>query len=463
MRLWGWLNAGGRRSSGSLRAPDAVVELADLADASNLGARLEELRGRNVLLVAREQLCAALALIELDGVAQRMVLCPPDLPRQHLPGVITNAGVDACVHDPATPEAEEFGIPRCITMQAALGSPAVERRASHETEWVLLTSGTTGAPKLVLHTFASLTSAMSRAALAPAPCVWSTFYDIRRYGGLQIFLRALRDGSMLLSSAAESTADFLARAGAMGVTHISGTPSHWRRALMSGAAAQIAPRYVRLSGEIADQAILDSLHVAYPAARIAHAFASTEAGVAFEVEDSRAGFPATVIAQPRSEVEMEISEGTLRIRSPGNALRYLGQNAPALKDPDGFVTTGDRLELRDGRYYFMGRSGGVINVGGMKVHPEEVEAVINSHPGVRTSLVKARRSPITGAIVEAEVVLAGTEWEREPPGRPSDEELIKDILETCRRTLAPHKVPATIRIVPALPMSASGKLVRPGA
>src|SRR5256885_17142285 len=102
-----------------------------------------------------------------------------------------------------------------------------------------------------------------------------------------LFRSALSHGSLVLSSAAESPADFLARAAAAGVTHISGTPSHWRRALMSGAAARISPRYVRLSGEIADQAILDSLRRAFPQAIVAHAFASTEAGVGFEVRDRR--------------------------------------------------------------------------------------------------------------------------------------------------------------------------------
>ena len=70
-----------------------------------------------------------------------------------------------------------------------------------------------------------------------------------------------------------------------GVTHLSGTPSHWRRALMSPQIHDIAPRYVRLSGEIADQAILDSLRAAFPDATVGHAYASTEAGVAFEVDD----------------------------------------------------------------------------------------------------------------------------------------------------------------------------------
>src|SRR2546422_11460363 len=121
---------------------------------------------------------------------------------------------------------------------------------SHHTEWILLTSGTTGVPKLVVHTLTSLAGAINGDRALAVPAVWSTFYDIRRYGGLQILLRALLGGgSLVLSSAAESTGDFLIRAGARGVTHLSGTPSHWRRALMSPSAHRIAPHYVRLSGE----------------------------------------------------------------------------------------------------------------------------------------------------------------------------------------------------------------------
>ena len=61
---------------------------------------------------------------------------------------------------------------------------------------------------------------------------------------------------------------------------------------MSGAAALINPEYVRLSGEVADQTVFDQLRAAFPDARVAHAFASTEAGVAFDVNDGLAGFPA---------------------------------------------------------------------------------------------------------------------------------------------------------------------------
>ncbi len=98
------------------------------------------------------------------------------------------------------------------------------------------------------------------------------------------------------------------------------------------------------------------------------------------------------------------ADGSLRIRSPRTASRYVGGEAN-LFDADGFVDTGDILERRGERYYFVGRKGGIINVGGLKVHPEEVEAVINRHPRVRMSLVRPKQSPITGAIVVADVVL----------------------------------------------------------
>jgi acyl-coenzyme A synthetase/AMP-(fatty) acid ligase len=462
--LWESINAAAALL-GRLHGARSVIALADLAHASSLAGRLEELRGRSVILLVKDQLAAALAMIELDGVARRMVLCPPDLAVEHLSAVIGGAAADAVLHDAGTPEAAlaaaaALGAGTRIEARATLEARDAPRRNSQSTEWILLTSGTTGAPKLVLHTLAGLTNALAgqQQRSAGEPIVWSTFYDIRRYGGLQIFLRAVHGGSLVLSDAAEPVTDFLARAEAAGVTHISGTPSHWRRALMSGAAGRITPRYVRLSGEIADQGVLDSLRAAYPQATVAHAFASTEAGVAFEVRDGLAGFPTQLIGAA-GPIELRLVAETLQIRSAGTAERYLGEGAEPLRSADGWVDTGDRMEERAGRYHFMGRRGGVINVGGLKVHPEEVEAVINAHPWVRMSLVRARRNAITGSVVVADVVLADDQIGA--GARPAADTLTRELTESCRRALAAHKVPTMIRIVPALEMSAAGKLLRP--
>jgi acyl-coenzyme A synthetase/AMP-(fatty) acid ligase len=419
----------------------ASVPLGPRLGGTGLGSRAAELARRSVLIATRDPLATAVALIELDGMARRLVIATPDLPSEHLPAVVAKAGVEAIVSDEDVRPAKETPVACC------------------RTEWVLLTSGTTGVPKMLVHSFASLTAPIGSALAPRADVVWGTFYDIRRYGGLQIFLRAvLGPGSFVLSGAGEPIGDYLVRLGAHGATHISGTPSHWRRVLMSPEAHAIAPRYIRLSGEIADQGILSALRSSYPQASIGHAFASTEAGVGFEVNDGLEGFPASMVGAP-GDVQIKVVDGSLRIRSARNAARYVGEDEATLTDDEGFVDTGDMVERRGDRYYFLGRRSGLINVGGLKVYPEEVEAAINRHPAVRMSMVRSRRSPITGALVAADVVLKGEPGSGGAGGESVD--FRREILQICHDRLAPHKIPATIRFVSALEMAAAGKLARP--
>jgi acyl-CoA synthetase (AMP-forming)/AMP-acid ligase II len=446
--------AAGLSSRRIIADADDRVSFDELASNGSIVAPPEAYRGQSLLISTDRQLPAALALLQLDGIARRVLLCPPDLAPTYLPPIMAEAEVDAIVTDGTGPAAMMSDHPPVIHCGTSLAtsSPAGERNV--ETDWVLFTSGTTGRPKLVLHTLASLTGPLDDGLVVPNDAVWSTFYDVRRYGGLQILLRALLGGgSMVLSQAGEPSADFLRRAGRCAVTHISGTPSHWRRALMSPASGQIAPHYVRLSGEVADQAILDALAAAYPGSNVAHAFASTEAGVGFDVRDGLAGFPRSVIDSEGGAADLRIVDGSLRIRSLRTASRYLGAAAP-LVDADGFVDTGDMVAPDGDRYYFVGRREGIINVGGQKVHPEEVEAIINRHPDVRMALVWGRRSPITGAIVVADVVLRAT-------GSPMTFDAVRmEILKECARVLPTYKIPVTLREVTSLDVTSSGKLAR---
>jgi acyl-CoA synthetase (AMP-forming)/AMP-acid ligase II len=346
------------------------VSLTDILRHTCLIGGARKLSGRSVLLAMSGQLMSALAMIELDGIAKRMLLCPPDLNPDHVQALIDDADIDAIVTDEPS-RWSDAGVYQIVG--ARLPQPAIgETQAQRATEWLMLTSGTSGVPNLVGHTLEALTGAIVADSLSrDVGSVWATFYDIRRYGGLQIFLRAvISGGSMVLSEPGEPLPDHVARLAARGVTHISGTPSHWRKLLMSGSAAGFAPRYVRLSGEIADQAMLDDLAGTFPNASIGHAYASPEASVGFAVNDGREGFPASLIGQDRDGVEMKVVDGSLRIRSRRTAHAYVGKHAAALNDADGFVDTGDMVELRGDRYYFIGRRGGIINIGGLKLHPE---------------------------------------------------------------------------------------------
>lgn len=431
-----------------------VVSLTDILEHSCLGDRLRELSGRSVLMAVSDQLISGLVMTEIDGVARRMLLCPPDLNADHLQSLMEDADIDAVVTD--HPEQWTDTPVKLVIPAVPPARAATQVKTERGTEWLMLTSGTSGVPKIAGHTLEALTGAIVADGPArSAAAVWATFYDIRRYGGLQIFLRAIvGGGSMVLSSPHEALADHVARLQTRGVTHISGTPSHWRKLLMSGSAASFFPRYVRLSGEIADQAVLDGLGAAFPAASIGHAYASTEAGVGFAVNDGREGFPADIVGVVRDGVEMKVEDGSLRIRSRRTAHAYIGRNAAELADRDGFVDTGDMVELRGDRYHFVGRRGGIINIGGLKVHPEEIEAVVNRQPEVRMSRAKSRRSPITGGIVVVDVILA------DDADASRSDEIRKAILADCKASLAPHKVPAMIKFVSSLDITAAGKLAR---
>ncbi len=415
---------------------------------------LIQLAGRTVLIATRSQASTAAALIALDGVASAFVICPPDMSSDLLRSIAETAGVEAIITDHS-----DFDIGMNIPVLVRgtnNGIPDAKGLQQQETRWIMPTSGTTGRPKLVAHRFSALIGAISSTSASTNP-VWATFYDIRRYGGLQIFLRACAAGARLvLTNPTEQLGDFIGRCTAAGVTHLTGTPSHWRRLLMSPFASQIDPAYVRLSGEIADRAILDALRAKWPSAAIIHAYASTEAGVGFEVSDGQEGFPAAYLGGLPG-IYLKIEADTLRIRSSRTALTYVGPDAPVLLDDDGFVDTDDVVERVGDRCYFRGRRSGVVNVGGNKVHPEEVERVINLHPSVSMSRVRSRRNPILGDLIVADVVL-------KPSASAASEldhtKLKDEILSACRRDLARHKVPVALEFSASLPLIGSGKMGR---
>ena len=172
--------------------------------------------------------------------------------------------------------------------------------------------------------------------------------------------------------------------------------------------------------------------------------------MAFEVSDGLAGFPAAMFDGHGLKSELRVEDGSLRIRSARVATYYPGKLRDAA---DGFVDSGDLVERRGERFHFVGRREGVINVGGEKVYPEEIEAVINRHPAVRMTLVWPRGNPVMGALVAADIVLE--------PGQDGAFAAIRDeVLQLCRAALPAHKVPVSLRHAETLAIAASGKMLR---
>jgi long-chain acyl-CoA synthetase len=115
---------------------------------------------------------------------------------------------------------------------------------------------------------------------------------------------------------------------------------------------------------------------------------------------------------------------------------------------DGWLRTGDAGYVDAAGYlYLLGRTSEVINRGGVKISPPEVEAVLLRHPAVREAAVMGQPDPYYGEIVAAAVVL-----------RPNVTATPADLQAHCRALIAHHKVPSRIAIVPGLPRNVMGKV-----
>ncbi|HYD70518.1 AMP-binding protein [Azospirillum sp.] len=314
---------------------------------------------------------------------------------------------------------------------------------------LLATSGTTGTPKLARHDLTRLTGRLRRTA---PDARWLLTFDPAGFAGLQVILTALLSGATLVALPGADAATLAVGAGAHAVTHASGTPSFWRAFLMAAPAPPPPLASITLGGEAADQATLDRLAAAFPAAKIRHLYASTEAGAAFSVTDGRAGFPAAWLDSGVDGVSLRIRDGLLDIRSPRGMLDYVGGMSKPLAE-DGWLATGDRVTVEGDRVLFAGRADGVINVGGVKVAPEVVETALLAVPGVADALVRASPSPVTGHILTAEVALV--------PG--TDEAAVRAALRAALGLLPPAFRPRRIDVVTGIDLSASGKKQRGNA
>lgn len=402
-----------------------------------------------VVLMIRDPLVLARALINLDGKVARLCLLPSDLSPETAKGLITALGPARLLTD--MPNHLSAGMPTVILDQMVQSSGrgcGQDPGPRQTTEWIFATSGTTGSPKLVTHTLQSLLRTVKP---AKHELIWGQTFDLARFAGIQVFLSALLSGKIIIVPADWSLADRILHFEEHGCSAISATPTLWRKILMTPGHERLRLSQVTLGGEIADQAILQQLAATYQGARITHIYASTEAGTAFSVHDSKPGFPAAYL-RSQGGIDMKIGkDGHLLVRTRAGLMRYVNDRT-IFADTDGFVDTGDLVRLEGDRYLFVGRANGSINIGGNKLHPQEVEAVLLGSPQVAAVRIFAKPNPITGQIVVAEIV----------PSNPGEDVILfKQMLrQLCAARLKRWQVPAVFSIVTDLSMTAGQKLAR---
>jgi len=315
----------------------------------------------------------------------------------------------------------------------------------------LMTSGTTGRPKVAAHAQEHFLGRFASQPSLPAlsGSRWLLTYQPTTFAGLQMLLTSVYATGILVLPDERTPQGFLNAAQLHGVTHISGTPTFWRSLLMVMPPGSLRDlQQATLGGEAIDQVTLDRIRLAFPRARTTHIYASTEAGVVFAVNDGQAGFPAHWLTDGVQGSQLRIRDGLLEVRSPRKMTGYLGQAVSTPFVDDGWLRTADRVAVEGDRVHFVGRLDSVINVGGAKVDPFSVEAFLLSLQGVTEARVAGVRNQLTGFVVAADVVLA--------PGLDPDAARQR-ILAACYQRLPGTHVPRVLRIVDAVPVLDSWK------
>ncbi|MDF1794339.1 MAG: fatty acid--CoA ligase family protein [Thalassobaculaceae bacterium] len=321
---------------------------------------------------------------------------------------------------------------------------------------IVFTSGTTGAPK------AAVLSAERQTAKLDMIRREAGWRDGRRtllalqltfsFGQWVTWLTLLSGGALVFPErlSVDAVSAVLARAE---VDRLPSVPTLIRGLLDQPATAAL-PGWkgaVMAGGEVLPAGLGTKIRAAWPQADIGDIYGLTETGTCdFFVDPPDYDAAAGSLGRPGADIETRIAEdGELRIRSPYAMIGYLrdaDRTAEAF-DADGYFRTGDLAEVReDGRVILVGRAKDLINKGGMKVAPLEVEAVLASHPDVAGALVAGVPDPKSGEAVIAVITAA--------PGR---EPVPERVLAWAGERLERYKLPSRLKVVAALPTGSTGK------
>ncbi|MGO9809564.1 MAG: AMP-binding protein [Isosphaeraceae bacterium] len=409
-----------------------------LQAASGLAEALQRQDRRRCLVQTGDATTIMAALIGCQASRADLILAHANLSQEYVEQIAEALQVDARL-------SAGLGITPYACERAAGVSNVARGRV------FLMTSGTTGLPKVVEHDLDRLVSRILPSARLEANRSgrWLLTYQPTAFAGLQVLLTACLTDGTVVEPAERTPVEFVAAAQEFGVTHISGTPTFWRSFLMACDALRLPQlRQITLGGETIDQVTLDRLVGAFPAARITQIYASSEGGVLFAVADGRHGFPADWLGPEVQGIQLRIVDGELEVQSPRRMVGYHAGGHCEPSTEDGWLRTGDLVRVDGDRVVFLGRRDAMINVGGSKVFPQEIEAFLIGLPNVVESRVKAVRNPISGQAIVAEIVIAPA----------ADPEVVRlATLQACRQRLPRHQVPALIQVVPQVAVFDSGK------
>ena len=297
---------------------------------------------------------------------------------------------------------------------------------------ILFSSGSSGTPKTCLLDLDALleTTRVERKSFTTL-----AFLLFDHIGGINTMINMLGHGGTIVVPQDRTVATTAALIEAHGISLLPTSPTFLKMLLMSDAVSRhdlSSLELITYGTEVMPQTTLKALQEAFPDVRLKQTYGLSEIGIV----PTRSKAPGSLWLEiGGNNVDHEVRDNILWLRAPTAMLGYL--NAPSPFDADGWLNTGDRVEV-DGPYLrILGRDSELINIGGEKVHPAEVENVLLEAPNIVDATVVARANPVMGSVLTAVVRL-----DVEEDGR----DLKKRLGQYCRERLEPHKVPMMFKI-----------------
>lgn len=298
---------------------------------------------------------------------------------------------------------------------------------------VLFSSGSTGRSKGSLHDFAQL---LEKFKTPRRGMVTLTFLMIDHIGGVNTLLYVLSNAGTVVVSPSRDPEAVCATIAQHRVELLPTSPTFLNLLLVSEAYRHYdlsSLKLITYGTEMMPKRTLDRITELLPHVTLQQTYGLSEVGILRSKSERSDSLWVKVGGEG---YQTKVQDGTLWIKAQSAMMGYF--NAPSPFDGEGWMNTGDMVEVEGDYVRFLGRATEIINVGGRKVYPAEVEDVLLAVPNVRDVTVSAQPHPITGNIVVARFNLL------EPEEVPS---FRKRVREFCRGRLEAFKIPARIEIV----------------
>jgi long-chain acyl-CoA synthetase len=297
---------------------------------------------------------------------------------------------------------------------------------------VLFSSGSTGKSKAALHNFAPL---LDKFDAQRHKLVTLTFLLLDHIGGQNTLFYTFSNGGTVVAVRSRDPDVICQAIERYKVELLPTSPTFLNLLLISEAYKRhdlSSLTLVTYGTEVMPESTLKRIHEVLPNVRLKQTYGLSEVGILRSKSKDSGSLWVKVGGE---DYETKIVDGILWIRARSAMLGYL--NAPSPFDEEGWMNTGDMVEV-DGEYIrILGRKSEIINVGGQKVYPAEVESVLLQMDGVTDAVVFGQQNPITGHMVTARVNLSA----------PEDTRTFKKRMRAfCQDKLPPFKIPAKVEI-----------------